>query len=231
MRYLKDPSDIIGQVFGKLRVIQYIGVVNGKSEYLCECGCGKRKAVRRNSLMSGNSTTCGNCTSIIDEGEVCRYICQSGDSFLFSPSDRDLIKKHRWRLNNQEYALTSIGRKNVRLTHLLFDVPDGYVVDHIDGNPRNNTRENMRIVTVRENNQNALTKSHNKTGYKGVYLAVTGKKYEARIVIDGDGLYLGRFDTEEEAAMAYDEAARRFFGATACVNFPRQGERGCRVAA
>ena len=115
MRYLKDPSDIIGQVFGKLRVIQYIGVVNGKSEYLCECGCGKRKAVRRNSLMSGNSTTCGNCTSIIDEGEVCRYICQSGDSFLFSPSDRDLIKKHRWRLNNQGYALTSIGRKNVRL--------------------------------------------------------------------------------------------------------------------
>ena len=231
MGRLRNPSDIIGRVFGKLRVVQYNGVVNGKSEYLCECGCGRTLPVRRNDILSGNSTTCGNCTRIVEEIDSLRYFCHHGDSFQFSPCDRDLIEKHRWRINNDGYVVTSVGRKTIRLTHLLCDVPDGYVVDHIDGNPRNNTRENLRIVTVRENNQNALKRSHNKSGYKGVYLAVTKKKYEARIVVDGKGRYLGRYDTEAEAAEAYDEAARLYFGATACVNFPREGERGCRDVA
>ena len=231
MRYLKNPSDIIGARFGKLVVLQYLGVRNSKSRYQCQCDCGRIIDVRRNDLISGNTRTCGNCNHIINDGTHCQYVCQNGDSFYFSPEDLPFIEKHRWWTNNHGYALSYINGKIQRLSRLLLAVDDDLVVDHIDGNPRNNTRENLRIATIQENNQNALVRSHNKTGYKGVFLAVTKEKYEARIVHNGRSIYLGRYETEQEAAKAYDKAARELFGATACLNFPADTERGCRVSA
>lgn len=228
-----DPEDFIGQKFGHLTVDKYVGVINRRSRYECTCDCGRKIIVSRNDLQTGNSKTCGDCTHIEREEDYYRYYCHNGESFIFSPEDYEFISAHRWHNNSQGYAVCTMpDRKSLRLARALMGISDDeHCVDHINGNPRDNRRENLRVVTYAENNRNSSLRGHNKSGYKGVFLAKTKKKYEAAINLgNGRSEYLGRFDTKEEAAMAFDAAARERDSDCLCVNFPREGERGCREA-
>jgi hypothetical protein len=82
------------------------------------------------------------------------------------------------------------------------------MVDHIDGDFRNNRIENLRPCTNAQNQYNAPRKSHNKSGYKGVaYCAMYRMPWRARIIVDKKVKGLGYYDTPEEAAAAYDAAA------------------------
>lgn len=83
-------------------------------------------------------------------------------------------------------------------------------VDHIDGNPMNNIRSNLRIATVGQNAMNAKKRAHNKAGYKGV--VPEGKKFRASIYADGKRRHLGTFPTAQEAHEAYKKAAVKYFG-------------------
>lgn len=96
--------------------------------------------------------------------------------------------------------------------------PDaGLVVDHINHDKNDNRRENLRVCTRRENMLNQQTRSDSKTGLKGV-LNRRGRYY-AYIKLEGRQEHLGVFSTKEEAAMAYDTAARKVYGEFACTNF------------
>src|ERR1700733_9852189 len=103
-------------------------------------------------------------------------------------------------------------------------------VDHRDGNTLDCRRQNLRVATSKQNSHN-MRKKTNKTSskYKGVYFHKTQpgcKKWQVNICVEGRRSFVGVFETEEEAARAYDEVAREAFGAFACVNFPRDGEQG-----
>lgn len=82
----------------------------------------------------------------------------------------------------------------------LLDAPDGLVVDHINGNPLDNRRENLRLLTNAENMQN-LNGPHrdSQTGIRGVSLDKYGMRYQVFIRIDKVTHYLGLYDTVEEA--------------------------------
>lgn len=73
------------------------------------------------------------------------------------------------------------------------------------------------------------TKIHNnKYGFRGVEWDGQRGKFRARIEpaeIGRRGIWLGRYDTAEEAAIAYDAAARKMYGEEAFLNFPRDGEK------
>jgi hypothetical protein len=98
------------------------------------------------------------------------------------------------------------------------------VVDHKNGNPLDCRRENLRRTTQHRNTQNKGLHHNKQTSkYKGVSKTQQGN-YRARIYA-GHEIWLGRFDNEEDAARAYDEAARKHFGEFAALNFPRAGER------
>jgi hypothetical protein len=100
----------------------------------------------------------------------------------------------------------------------------GMFVDHINGDALDNRRENLREVTPLQNQHNKKAQSQVSHGYKGAIFDKSnpGKPWMARIRIDGITRYLGIFATPEEAAREYDQAAKKFFGEYARLNFPEE---------
>lgn len=88
-------------------------------------------------------------------------------------------------------------------------------VDHKDQNPFNATFENLRNLTRSQNLQNS--KARSKTGYKGVTRTRAGH-FVSWITVAGKSVSLGYYNTDIEAARAYDIAAKKHFGESACIN-------------
>ena len=100
----------------------------------------------------------------------------------------------------------------------------GMVVDHINGDRLDNRRCNLRFATRQQNAWNARKYRHSTSSFKGV--RPSGKRWRAVIYEDNRQINLGHYETEIEAALAYDCAARERRGEFATLNFPRDGERG-----
>jgi hypothetical protein len=86
------------------------------------------------------------------------------------------------------------------------------ITDHIDGNPLNNRRANLRIATIAENSQNRGKARTNKSGVKGVSRHRGTGKWRAVIGVNGKQIHLGLFTTPEAAHEAYTAAAEKFHG-------------------
>jgi hypothetical protein len=131
------------------------------------------------------------------------------DGILIDPEDFALAFPHRWRLTKDGYLLTSSPsnrQSGIYLHRLIMNAPKGVQVDHIDGNKLDNRRKNLRLCTRQQNLCNVAPRKNNKSKYKGVNVAQDGKWF-ARIKSLDVNLYIGRFNTEENAAQAYNFAA------------------------
>jgi len=221
-------NDIVGRHFGDLIVSEYVGYWNKRHHYRCECACGKEKVILRSSLVHGRSHSCGECKEphIEKENGYYRYYCTNGESFIFDEVDLPMLSMMSCNISKKGYV--SFNRKKCLLTHLLLGVEDDVVVDHINGDPFDNRRSNLRVAHGNQNKWNYSLSVRNTSGYKGVCWDKRMGGYRASVCKDGKKHFLGIFNTPEEAARAYDEAARFYFGEFACVNFPRPGEQGCR---
>jgi hypothetical protein len=111
------------------------------------------------------------------------------------------------------------GRKNIMMHRLIMNTPEGMDTDHINGDKLDNRRENLRVCTRSQNMQNTTRRSDNTSGYKGVDWDKENGKWRAEIKVDSRRINLGRYDSAEEAALAYDRAAREYHGEFANTNF------------
>ena len=165
-----------------------------------------------------------------------RYIVMSGKysgrRIKVDDEDYEDLKQHSWTghlmgggTNPKLYATGYVGAKQFRMEHYLMG---SKFIDHVDGNTLNNTRANLRrYPRAGLNGANSKPRSHRTLKYRGVVLEPPSvkKRYRAHITVMSKNHYLGNFKTQREAALAYDEAARKQFGEFARLNFPRKGEQ------
>ena len=98
----------------------------------------------------------------------------------------------------------------MRLHGLVFGTKPNKIIDHINGDPSDNRKENLRYVTPRQNCMNTKVSKNNKLGVKGV--TKVHNKYIARIRVNGNLIHLGSFDNIESATKARIDAEIKYFG-------------------
>jgi hypothetical protein len=119
-------------------------------------------------------------------------------------------------------------RKRLVLSRVIAKCPDGMEVDHINHDPTDNRRCNLRICTRSENRRNGLKQGQSKGRFKGVFYHAHGvysglrsgavKRWRAYTRVFGKRVWLGYHETEEQAAMAYNAYAAKEFAKFACFN-------------
>lgn len=150
---------------------------------------------------------------------------------LIDEEDKELVLKYKWRLFKRKFGgfyavawtpMINKERKFIRLHNLLMNRK---FIDHINGNGLDNRRCNLRICTSTTNNQNKRSRG-GESKYKGVYRnkqVKTKVTWMACIQVNKKHIHLGSFNTEIEAAIAYDNAAIKYFGEFAKLNIERGG--------
>lgn len=209
-------TDLTGQVFGKLTVLwKYKESNNGGASWVCRCSCGHLDIISGSKLKSGHNTHCAYCNMgrfvFHDHFQTVECILPGGAGFRFDFEDFPKVIKYKWNHMKNGYFKASLGSRekgHILLHRLLMEPPSNMVVDHIDGDPSNCKRNNMRICTPAENSRNSSLNKNNLSGFKGVYYDKRRKRWYARIYKE-KSYGLGGYDTAEEAARAYDDAAQK----------------------
>ena len=139
--------------------------------------------------------------------------------------DKDVwVMDRRRHINPDGYVVTTINRKPLNpitlyLHKLIVQVKHGTVVDHINHDLLDNTRKNLRAATRRENSMNrSINRTFRSSSFKGLTFYKRQRKWGARIRVNYKLLFLGLFESEADAARAYNTAAKQFYGKFACLN-------------
>lgn len=137
------------------------------------------------------------------------------------------LTKKNWSKSPNGYACSIVGlgsrgsHKKIYLHRIVNQTPDGAQTDHINGDRLDNRRENLRTATGSQNQRHS--KKRNRLGkasskFKGVYWSKTREHWVAQIRYGGKQRYLGGYDNERDAALAYNGAASLIFGDFALLN-------------
>jgi len=145
---------------------------------------------------------------------------QSGQYIIFVDDDFELPKNSYIRVrphHNNFYAnIYSKGKPHKRISTLHGYILGGKNIDHIDGNGLNNQKNNLRFYKSGQNMMNQKPHQDTKNRFKGIKRTSCG--WMARITLNKQEIYLGHYKTDEEAAKAYDVAAKELFGEFAKTN-------------
>lgn len=169
----------------------------------------------------------------IDFHKIFSYNAETGD-LIWKAREADQINPVNLKTWNTKYAGKAAGKIEVQngriqqlrvcysgkfyMAHRIIwsmmkgIIPEGMLIDHIDGNPLNNRLDNLRLATRLENNRNRKRKSNSTHDLKGISFDKSRKKgWKAEIVISGKKKTIGRFLTKEEAHAAYCQEAEKEF--------------------
>lgn len=163
--------------------------------------------------------------AVLVEGKECRAIPLNHHKFaLVDTGDLPLVSHIRWHCrpynaNGHTYDKWSVraAKPRVLMSRVITGASIGVVVDHKNGNPLDNRRENLRVCSSKMNAANQVKQKRvTSSRFKGV--TRRGKRWEAHLKFNQKYIYLGSFSDEGDAALAYNKAAVERWGEFANLN-------------
>jgi len=229
---MKEREILPGCKFERWTVLQKSK--NKKRYWVCVCSCENKtiKDVAGYSLIGGVSTSCGcfqkELTSInkkkynkfIFEDCYAKIYLENTKTFaIIDKDDFEKIKDYRWYSsggNNKKYVMTSSfgnPRKKIQLHRVIMNVENdnSVEIDHIDRNPLNNKKSNLRICKHSENSRNTSIPKNNKSGFTGVFFTNSLKKWTAKIEYNKKQIVLGNYNNKEDAVIARLKGELKYF--------------------
>ncbi|HAR7072747.1 TPA: AP2 domain-containing protein [Staphylococcus aureus] len=205
--------DIVGMQFNYLKVLEFYGRNKHKKKlYKCLCTrCGNEKIMIGTAVKNGYSKSCG---------------CLAKDNHHKKHGMTGTLIYHKWkgmkqRCYNHNYDFyNAYGGRGIKVCDEwkddfmqfykdMGDVPfKGAELDRID-NDDDYKPSNCRWISHKENSNNRR-KYHNKTGYTGVTFKPKINKYQAQLYKNKKFIYLGVYETAEEAYLAYKKAKNEY---------------------
>lgn len=155
--------------------------------------------------------------------ETAKIRLNDGTFAIVDAEDFERLSTYGWSVKGDGYAnyrdaLPNGARPTIYMHREIIGAKDGEYVDHINGDPRDNRKSNLRIVTISQNAMNRGRNRNNKSGYKGVSYASRERKWLAQIGVNGKNIIIGRFDCKHSAAIAYNNEAKKLHGEFAYQN-------------
>ena len=147
---------------------------------------------------------------------------KTGETIIDEDIYYDIIK-YNWYLNNHGYVLGRRENKKLTLLHrYIMEYSGNNFVDHINNDPLDNRKCNLRTITPQQNSQNKTSHKNGTSKYIGVSWNTNNKHWVSRITLNGKSKHLGQFDDEIEAAKCRDKATIEHFGEFGNLNFPEK---------
>lgn len=140
-----------------------------------------------------------------------------GKVAIVDDDDFEYLSQWKWHYTAQGYAARRSSDRIILMHRQLISTADGMDTDHANGNKLDNRRSNLRPATRSQNLANRPS-LRGRSEYKGVSWHEARKKWAAHYYLGGESHYIGLFVSEQEAAAAYDEAAKRVYGEYAYLN-------------
>jgi len=149
-----------------------------------------------------------------------------GKFAIVDDEEYEWLNKYKWYCDYKGYAnraekRSETGRqkrKSLAMSRDIMKPPDGLLVDHINHNPLDNRKINLRICTISENMRNRKMAKNCKSGYKVVCFRKDRNSWIAYIKHSGRSWVLKHCKTKEDAALVYNEKAKELFGEFAYLN-------------
>ena len=208
--FVKTKEDLTGRVFGKLTVIKQVeDLIDSQghhlSQWLCECECAEhnKKIVKGKSLLNGDTRSCGclkkkklssdpktklNLKDSFGYYGI-GYTSNTNKEFYFDMEDYEKIKNYAWyehHSRNYRRLLTVVKKDDTYKNYSMAQVILGNWYDHIDRNPFNNRKNNLRkcLQLHQDNNKNRSKYNNNTSGFIGIYYLKNAKKNKWQAIIN-----------------------------------------------
>lgn len=131
--------------------------------------------------------------------------------------DYELLNKFNWSYS-KGYASTKMKGKKIMIHRFIMGAKGREFIDHKDRNPLNNQKNNLRPCNNSENQKNRKSAINSSSKYLGVCFIKCRNKFKSQIKNNNINYFLGYFKIEEQAALAYNEAAKKYHGEFANLN-------------
>ena len=231
----KSKFDLLNLRFGRLLVVKYNQEKSNETHrcyWDCICDCGNTKTIRQDALTMGRARSCGcyqkeivskycidNYTKYntydLDSCEYGIGYTLNGEPFIFDKEDYEIIKNKCWYIGSNGYLYTKYDSNGNYLLHRVimgkYLTDELNVVDHINHNPLDNRKCNLRVCSQSDNCKNKISKI-NTSGRIGVQFDKKRRLWTASIGNNYKNINLGRYKDFNDAVNARIEAENKYQG-------------------